>query len=317
VSTERCRNCGYRIPTEATICPGCARAHRSARRRELPLPRRSRLLRIARWTRRILIATGWLALVAGVASLARFVVGRERVAEELSVRTLDRVGDVAHDLAIAALCAGVLSLAALWTWAARARRNLRALDLERRWGAPWSLSGWLVPGERARRGRLGVDDLWRDRSPILASLPGAGWSRRPVSLVVLHWWTPWAGVPAVAALLAVVVGGPGELGGSLGLVGVAGAAFAVASVRALYDIVGVVTFAQAHRAERVQRNHDLVRWMVGGEDDDLLEAEPRTAATTVEHDDVLDDDDDVDDGVAADEDAVTDADDGDLAPLRR
>ncbi len=274
MSTERCGHCGYRIPSEATICPGCARAHRSAVAGRRPLARRSPLLRVARWTRRLLVVTAWLAVGTGVAALARFVAGRERVADELSPTTLDRLGDVAHGLAIAALVGGVLAMAALWTWAARARRNLPALDLERRWGAPWSLSGWLVPGRQARRGRLGVDDLWRDRSPILASLPGAGWSRRPVSLVVLHWWTPWAGLPAAASLVAVVIGGPEELGGQLGLVGLAGAAFAVAAVRALYDVAGVVTFAQAHRAERVQRNRDLLPWMEGNEEQPVDDGEP-------------------------------------------
>jgi hypothetical protein len=281
VSTERCSHCGYRIPSEATICPGCARAHRSADVLRRSRSRRSPLLRVARRTRRLLVVTAWVAMAAGVAALSRFVAGRERLADELSPTTLDRLGEIAHGLAIASLVGGVLAAAALWTWAARARRNLAALELERRWGAPWSLSGWLAPGQQARRGRLGVDDLWRDRSPILASLPGSGWSRRPVSLVVLHWWTPWACVPAAASLVAVAIGGPDELGGQLGLVGLAGGAFAVASVRALYDVVGVVTFAQAHRAERVQRNRDLAPWMegneeqpvgAGGPDDDADEA---------------------------------------------
>lgn len=306
MSTERCRHCGYRIPSDATICPGCARAHRSAAVRDRPRPPRSPLLRIARWARRTLIAAAWLAIIAGVGSLSRFVAGRDRVAEELSIRTLDRVGATAHVLAVVALSAALLSLAVLWTWAARARRNLRALDLERQWGAPWSLSGWLTPGERARRGRLGVDDLWRDRSPILASLPGSGWSRRPVSLVVLHWWTPWAMLPAVASLAAVVVAGPDDLGGRLGLLGLAGAAFAVASARALYDIVGVVTFAQAHRAERVRANEDLAPWMDGAdaelaapelalEDDDQHE-EQRRAQDHEDHDaDEYEDEDDGED----------------------
>jgi hypothetical protein len=57
----------------------------------------------------------------------------------------------------------------------------------------------------------------------------------------------------MACLLAVVIGGPGPIGQELALVGLVGGALAVASLRALYDIVGVVTFAQAHRAEELVR----------------------------------------------------------------
>jgi hypothetical protein len=255
VSTERCPHCGYRIPTTATSCPGCARAHRGPTRRGAPRSR-SALLRTARWTRRCFVVAGWWAVAAGVTAVAGFVAGRERVADDLDPATVARVGEAAHALVLVALGLAVLSAAALWTWAATARRNLRALAVERRWGTPWAVSGWLAPGADARAGRLAVDGLWRDRSPAVASLPGSGWSRRPISLVVLHWWTPWAGVPAVAALVAAAIGGPADIGGDLALLALAGAAGAVASLRALYDIVGVVTFAQAHRAERVRREGD-------------------------------------------------------------
>lgn len=253
MNTERCSHCGYRIPTEATSCPGCARAH--ARPVPPALARRvhTPLLRVARWTRRSFVLTAWLAMAAGVTALVRFAAGRERLAEELSARSIERLGEVAHGLATAALVAALLSAAALATWAARARRNLPALRVERQAGTPWALSGWIAPGEEARQGRQAVDGLWRDRSPILAALPGSGWTRRPVSLVVLHWWAPWTGVPAVACLMAVVIGGPDRVGEELALVGLLGGALAVAALRALYDVVGVVTFAQAHRAEELVR----------------------------------------------------------------
>lgn len=253
MTTERCRHCGYTIPTDATSCPGCARAHTRPVPPVVARLLQTPLLRVARWTRRSFVVAAWLAMAAGVAALIRFGAGRERIADELSDLTIERIDDTAHGLATAALVAAVLALAALTTWAGQARRNLHALHVDPQVGTPWGLSGWLTPGRAARDGRLRVDGLWRDRSPILAPLPGSGWTRRPVSLVVLHWWTPWTGLPAMACLLAVVIGGPGPIGQELALVGLVGGALAVASLRALYDIVGVVTFAQAHRAEELVR----------------------------------------------------------------
>ena len=78
-TTEICRHCRFRIPDDATICPGCGRRH-EPRALAARLHGRSPLLHGARWTRRLLVLTGWLAVAFGTLALARYVAGLGRVA---------------------------------------------------------------------------------------------------------------------------------------------------------------------------------------------------------------------------------------------
>jgi hypothetical protein len=80
-----------------------------------------------------------------------------------------------------------------------------------------------------------------------------------VSQVVLRWWALWLALPAVAALLVVIVGESVETasdGQALMLTGVAAAALLVVAIRSTYDVLGIVTVAQAHRAEALLRERD-------------------------------------------------------------
>jgi hypothetical protein len=270
--TDICRHCRYRVPTDATICPGCSRRHEPhpvaaalSSQTALPLARRSPLLHRARWSRRLLVLAGWASVAFGTSALARYTVGLDRVRVRLHDDVPGRLSDVTQRLGVATLVLLALATAATVVWARAAHRNLRPLGLPSdRWSA-WSLPGWLLPGHTARQAKASVDAQWRGDSPTLAHLPGTGWSRQPVSRVVLHWWTLWLWVPAVGVVIAVVVdtgvdGAPG-LGGLLPLAGVAAAALLVAAVRALYDVVAILTVAQAHRAQVVGRERADLPWL--------------------------------------------------------
>jgi hypothetical protein len=259
--TEICRHCRYRIPSDATICPGCSRRHEPHPAGDLapgaPVPVRSRLLHQARTARRLLLLSGWTAVAFGGAALARYTVGLDRVAARLHDDVPVRLTDLTQRLGELALAVLVLTTVGLVLWARSAHRNLHPLELTPDRWSPWSLPGWLLPGKDARRAKAAVDAQWRGDSPLIAHLPGPRWSRQPVSRVVLRWWTLWLWVPAVGVLVAVVVDrgadGAPALAGQLPLAGVAAAALVVATVRALYDVVGILTLAQAHRAEALWR----------------------------------------------------------------
>ena len=264
MTTEQCRHCHFGIPSDATICPGCGRRHEPLAP-GTSVPRHSLLLHLAKWTRRLLVVTGWIAVGFGIVALTRFVAGLDRVTPKLARATPGRLTDLTQQLALATLIAMALTAACTAVWARRVHRNLRALELDPHAWSPWSLTGWIVPGRRALRRKMGVDAEWRDRSPLVAALPAGGWSRRPVSQVVLRWWALWLWVPAMIVLLAIVVDahddGTPALSGALPLVGVAAAALLVATARALYDVVGIITVAHAHRAEGILRHRAELPWL--------------------------------------------------------
>ena len=255
MTTEICPHCHFGIPPDATTCPGCGRRHQPPIDTS-ELPRHSHLLRVARWTRHLLVLAGWVSLAFGVAALSRYVIGLDRVAARLSDDVPRHVTEATRALGWATVVALALVGAATWTWARRAHRNLRRLHLEAAWWGPWSLPGWLVPGRLARIRKAEVDARWRGQSPVLASLPTGGHSRRPVSRVVLRWWSLWLWAPAAIAVIAVVVDAQGDpvhaLSGQAPLFGVAAAALLVASLRALYDVIGILTTVQAHRADELR-----------------------------------------------------------------
>jgi hypothetical protein len=254
VTTEICPHCHFGIPSDATTCPGCGRRHQPPFDTS-DLPRHSHLFRVARWSRRLLVLAGWVSVAFGVTSLSRYVVGLDRVASRLSDDIPRRVTDVTRDLGWATVAALAAVGAATWTWARLAHRNLRPLHLDTTWWSPWSLPGWLVPGRAAALRKAHVDACWRGDSPMLAALPTGGHTRRPVSQVVLRWWSLWLWAPAAIAVLVVVVDAQGDpstaLTGLSPLFGVAAAGLLVASLRSLYDVVGILTTVQAHRADEL------------------------------------------------------------------
>jgi hypothetical protein len=247
--TDTCDHCGYAVPFEAPICPGCGRRHaRRAPRLEDDGHPSSLLLRTAVWARRLLVATGWLGLGLGLVGVARPVAAWDRVADDVADDTLLQIDHLGRLLALAALlCLGLAALATV-AWTARTRSHARTLGVRDDRTSPWILPGWLRPGAAARRAKASVDQVWRDNSPLVGALAHRGWSRRLVSRVVLRWWALWLWLPAAAALAVVVVHEDrGALASDRAALAVAAGALLVAAVRALYDVVGIVTVAHAHQ----------------------------------------------------------------------
>jgi hypothetical protein len=78
--------------------------------------------------------------------------------------------------------------------------------------------------------------------------------RHPVGAVVHRWSALWAAVPSVLYLAVSVVNGPiagPETHQIAELLALLAAALVVGAARATHEIVGIVTVAQAHRAELV------------------------------------------------------------------
>jgi hypothetical protein len=276
VSTDICSHCSYRIPGQASICPGCGRRHGvpAPRIEEHPL-RRSPLLRDAQWTRRFVAVAGWLGLGLALTAIARAVAGIDRVAEELAGDAQLRLDHAGRLLALAALLALTLAATAAAVWVARTMRNTRALGLPPALTSPWSLPGWLLPGRSARRAKADVDQVWRDRSPLVGALHHRGSSRRIVSRVVLRWWSLWLWLPATVTLIALVAhADDGALHDERGLAAVAAGALLVATARAYYDVVGIITVAHAHQGEEVARDRAELPWVDAPLDTDEPLSEP-------------------------------------------
>ncbi len=284
-TVEICRHCGYGIPRSAGICPGCGRRHKVkpvARQPVPPIPppqpespvpppprstvrhRHSPLLLLAQTTRVLLLLTGWAAVAFGLAVATTYTALLDRVVEELPDDAPRRAVDALDAIAQVTLVIVVLTAAAAVLWGWRVHRNLRPLGLSSSGSSAWSIAGWLVPGRAAVASKRTVDALWHDSSPMLAPLPARGWTRRPVSRVVLQWWVLWLAVPGVGLLLAVIGAGADDLDGQLALAGLAAAALLIATARALYDVIGIVTLAQAHRAAAVRRERTERTWVAEG-----------------------------------------------------
>lgn len=274
MSSDICSHCSYRIPHEASICSGCGRRHGvpAPRIEEHPL-RRSPLLRDALWIRRFVAVAGWLGLGLALTAVARAVAGVDRVAEELADDAVLRLDHLGRLLALAALLALALAAAAVVLWVRRTMRNTRALGLPSTRTSPWSLPGWLLPGQSARSAKARVDQVWRDRSPMVGALHHRGSSRRIVSRVVFRWWSLWLWVPATMTLIALVAhGDDGAIRDERGLAAVAAGALLVATARAFYDAVGIITVAHAHRGEEVAQARADLPWI----DAPLEPATPRS-----------------------------------------
>lgn len=262
-----CRHCGYSQPTDAATCPGCGRAHPLVRReapRRIPvLASHLGLVEPAHQARRVLVVAGWLAAAFGLAAAVRFALSFDDVAAEFGDSTPGRVTDVTEALGWSLVLAALVAAGLLGVWARRSLANLPALHLDEDWRSAWSLGGWVLPGRGAELARRRVDRQWRDTSTAVAPLPRPTnrrtFSRVPVSQVVHRWWALWLAVPALVGVLVVLVGESFEVASNhqtLELVAVGSAALAVAVVRSAYDVVGIVTVAQAHRAEALLRDRE-------------------------------------------------------------
>ena len=279
MTPETCRHCGYGIPSDSSICPGCTRRHSPTEaafaRLAVEPHHHSPLLRTARRARRTIFFAGWLAIAFGLAGVAHTAVYLDRVIDELPDEVPGRVTDVANGLAMATLVALALVAGATALWTRRARRNVHAFGLADAAGSAWSLAAWLLPGRASRDRKRFVDARWRNTSPVVSTLHRPGDTRAPVSQVVVRWWALWAWVPAVAVVL-VIVGGPAfapdDSWPELGLAALAAAALLIVALRSLYDVIGIVTVAHAHRIADGDRERPAARWVDARLDQDEPEA---------------------------------------------
>jgi hypothetical protein len=261
-NVDTCRHCGYRIPHDAAICPGCGRRHPlTAPSVESHPQRRSPLLRDARWARRAGAACGWLAALAGLTALGRAVVALDSASPDITDDTLLRFDHAGRVLVAATLLCGALATLAIAAWTRRAARSARVLGVASDLRSAWMLPGWLLPGRAARRAKAHVDGVWRESSPLVGALVRRGSSRRLVSRVVLRWWALWTWLPgAVAFAVLLAHGDDGAFTDARALTAVAAAALVVASARACYDVIGVITIAHVHAHDELRREAAAIPW---------------------------------------------------------
>ena len=267
-SNITCRHCGFAVPADAPVCPGCRRpvvdgwhrrarelaaAERRARRARPPLHDdgyRS-LLRRASAAR----STLWAAAAVSVAVAALHLVWLGRVDDPV-VRldtTSWRIDELARRVTAGLLILLAITGVAFVAWAVRAYRNLPALGIrDRRYWTIWLVVGWILPGANLLVPKLLVDDIWRASSPRVPIDGGPGWQHRPVASVVNRWWCSFLVTPAVVVLAVVTVhGGLDEFADKLavGALVVAAAGALVVAASAARVLVAVVTVAQARRAD--------------------------------------------------------------------
>lgn len=263
----QCRRCGFGIPADAPLCPGCRRpaiddwkrrarsvatVERQARRIDPPLREAGyRSLLGAATTARMLLV---LAVGAAVVTAAAYAVAV--VVDEVTIdagSTTVEIADLTRWATVALLVVTVATGIAFVRWAVRAYRNLPALGItERRYWTIWLVVGWVIPGANLLVPKLLVDDLWRASSPNLPVDPGDSWQRRPVASLVNRWWCSFLLSPALVVLAVVAARGGIEdfdRRVAIGAVCVAAATAVVVAGTAARRLVAVVTVAQARRAD--------------------------------------------------------------------
>ncbi len=263
-----CRHCGFAVPADAPVCPGCRRpviqgwhrrarelaaVERKARRARPPLHDdgyRS-LLRRASVARSALWASASAAVVVAAFHVAWL--GRLDDPVVTVAATEVRIDEVATRATVGLLVLLTVTGLAFIAWAVRAYRNLPALGIrERRYWTIWLVIGWIIPGANLLVPKLLVDDIWRASSPRVPVDGGPGWQHRPVASVVNRWWCSFLVTPAVVVLAAVTArGGLDAFEDQLAvgaLVVAATAALVVAAIAARV-LIAVVTVAQARRAD--------------------------------------------------------------------
>lgn len=266
-----CRRCGFGVPADAPVCPGCrrpaiddwrqrsrqlAKVERRIRTERPPLFERGyrSLLRLAELARSSLWLVSCVAAVAvGVHLLWIFRTSDPTVT--LDSTTID-LGGIARWVTGALLVVLAVTGAFFVAWAVRAYRNLPSLGIrERRYWTIWLVVGWLIPGANLLVPKLLVDDIWRASSPsVPIDAPGASWQRRPVASIVNRWWCSFLLTPAIVTLSVVTARGglhEFEQRAAVGALVAGAAASLIVAAIAARRLVAVITVAQARRADLV------------------------------------------------------------------
>lgn len=266
-----CRYCGFGVPADSPVCPGCRRpAIDDWRKRARAF---AEMERRVRWDAPPLHDDGyrslltpaeigrfalWATATVGVVTALLYAGWTFRVDDpELRFEgaELDLAG-VARSATFVLLGLVAFTGLAFVTWAVRAYRNLPALGInERRYWTIWLVVGWIIPGANLLVPKLLVDDIWRASSPD-APIDGADeWHRRPVASIVNRWWCSFLVTPAIVVLGVVTARGgldDFEQQVAVGAMGVLAAISIVVAATAARQLMAVVTVAQARRADVIE-----------------------------------------------------------------
>lgn len=264
-----CRHCGFGVPADSPVCPGCqrpaiadwrkrSRHYASARRKArkgaaTPLRDtgyRSLLFR-AETSRFLLTVTTIVGVVAAsLYAVWTFRVDDPTVTVDGSTVEIDQVTRFVTFTLLGMLAVTGVAFVA---WAVRAYRNLPALGInERRYWTIWLVIGWIIPGANLLVPKLLVDDIWRASSPSVEIGGGDSWQRRPVASTVNRWWCSFLVTPAIAVLAAITArGGVAEYEERVAAAALAALAALsiVIAATAARGLIAVVTVAQARRAD--------------------------------------------------------------------
>ena len=265
---ETCRHCGFGVPADAPLCPGCSRPaiddwkrraraigaiERRARRLPPPLGAAGyrSLLRLASLARASLLASAAVGSAAAALHAATAATSGGTAGTGLDVATASKAATTALLVSL------VVTGAAFVAWAVRAYRNLPALGItERRYWTIWLVVGWVIPGANLLVPKLLVADIWRASSPAVPVDDGDRWQRRPVASLVNRWWCSFLLTPAVAVLAVAAardswVHSDRRL--TVGAACVAASIGVVVAASAARRLVAVITVAQARRADAVHQ----------------------------------------------------------------
>lgn len=258
-TAAHCPHCNFRVPRDTTACPGCGRAleahdERRALAFRPPGPAFRSALPHARIARGLLHVTSWLAIAGATVQTGHLASTIDIVAREISAARRADIAELGEQLALWVLiAAGVTGLAvAAWSWVSA--RNLPSLHID----VPDELRGglaltWVVLGPSLLVPSSVVDELEQRNTRRLGTRTRL-WQRRRVGEVLGRWWLMWLGIPSLAVTAALAMADPAiTVDGARARSGLAiGAAVGiVVACRAVHDITGIVTIAQAHRADEV------------------------------------------------------------------
>jgi len=214
---------------------------------------------VARWSTRLLVATGGVAALALGVEIAQLRLLLQPIEGE-AARQLARTAQAATHGAVGAmrLALFVATAAAFLVWLFHARANVRALGVRRpRFTRGRAIGAFLVPGLNLVRPLAVVAEIWQASDPAI--LDPFGWRDARVPRLVRVWWLACLGSAALAglALFADATAGVvlGRLRLAAGLTAAADAAACATSALA-WLLVTRVSDAQQAKWERLRASRD-------------------------------------------------------------
>jgi hypothetical protein len=217
---------------------------------------------VARWSTRLLVATGALAALALGVEIAQLRLLLQPIEGE-AARQLARTAHAATHGVVGTvrLLLLVATAAGFLVWLYHARANVRALGVRRpRFTRGWAVGAFLVPGLNLVRPPAVVGEIWQASDPAI--LDPFGWRGAPVPRLVRIWWLAclgWAALGALALFTDLTSGVVlGRLRLAAGLTAAADAAACAATALAWLLVTRISDAQQAKwerlRASRAERS---------------------------------------------------------------